>query len=258
MSDTALPQSKKAANGWASWLARFCMAVLIFESATGLAITFAPFRAVTQYSVLFHTAVGAITLLPLAWYLGRHWLEYRNHALSHIVLLGYVALVGLMVCCVSGLVLMYQGILSGKIAGSLRNVHLVSTIVTLAGLAPHLLFVFLKALRGEASRPAIGYCWQSFAAAVVALGLSIAPAWFYSGAKYVNRFPEDYHYLYGTNRPFAPSLAKTDTGGALMRIRWLVRRAAERRVATIRSWTSGNRARTATRRWTRFFWVSRK
>ena len=30
----------------------------------------------------------------------------------------------------------------------------------------------------------------------------------------MNKFPADYNYLYGTNRPFAPSLAKTDTGGA--------------------------------------------
>src|SRR6185369_6900568 len=34
------------------------------------------------------------------------------------------------------------------------------------------------------------------------------------GVKYTNEFPKDYNYLYGTNRPFAPSLARTDTGGA--------------------------------------------
>src|SRR5687768_13516526 len=101
--------SKKATYGWASWPARFCMAVLLFESASGLAITFAPFRAATQYSVLFHTAVGAVTLMPLAWYCAKHWLDYRTYALSHIVLLGYLALVGLVVCCGSGLVLMLQG-----------------------------------------------------------------------------------------------------------------------------------------------------
>ena len=34
------------------------------------------------------------------------------------------------------------------------------------------------------------------------------------GARYANQFPKDYSFLYGTNRPFAPSLARTDTGGA--------------------------------------------
>jgi len=36
----------------------------------------------------------------------------------------------------------------------------------------------------------------------------------YSGAVYNNTFPDDYQYVYGTNRPFAPSLARTDTDGA--------------------------------------------
>lgn len=190
------------------------MAVLVFEAASGLAITFAPFRAATQYSVLFHTAVGALTLLPLAWYCAKHWLDYRRYAFSHIVLLGYLALLGLVICCGSGLVLMLQGLFGMRISGGFRTVHLISTFVTLAGLLPHLAFVLVKAMQGEASRPAINYCWQSLTAAAVAMLLSIAPAWFYSGTVYVNEFPADYHYLYGTNRPFAPSLAKTDTGGA--------------------------------------------
>ena len=205
---------KQTSSGWASWLAKFCMAVLIFESLTGLVITFSPFRATTQYSVLFHTAIGALTLLPLAWYCARHWLEYRRYAISHIVALGYLALLGLVVCCASGLMLMIQGIAGNRISGPLRNVHLVSTAVTLSGLLPHLLFVFLKAIRGDGSRIAVNYCWQSCAAAVGAILLSAIPAWLYSGATYVNKFPEDYNYLYGTNRPFAPSLAKTDSNGA--------------------------------------------
>jgi hypothetical protein len=214
MSDTAAFQPKKTTHGWASWLARFSLSVLLFEVATGLAITFGPFRAATQYSVLFHTAVGAITLLPLAWYCLKHWLDYRKYPFSHIVLLGYVALLGLVVCSGSGLVLMLQGLFGASISSTLRWVHLVSTFVTVAGLVPHLALVLVKALRGEASRPAMNYCWQSLAAAGVATILSMVPAWLYSGTKYANEFPEDYHYLYGTNRPFAPSLAKTDSGGA--------------------------------------------
>ncbi|MBI3682670.1 MAG: hypothetical protein HY235_20030 [Acidobacteria bacterium] len=36
----------------------------------------------------------------------------------------------------------------------------------------------------------------------------------YSGTKYRNEFPKDYNFLYGKNRPFAPSLARTATNGA--------------------------------------------
>ena len=59
--------------GGASWLARFSMAVLLFETITGLAITLAPFHPSVQYGVLVHTALGALTLLPVAWYCLRHW-----------------------------------------------------------------------------------------------------------------------------------------------------------------------------------------
>jgi hypothetical protein len=36
----------------------------------------------------------------------------------------------------------------------------------------------------------------------------------YSGPTYVNEFPEDYSYAFGPDRPFAPSLARTNTNGA--------------------------------------------
>jgi hypothetical protein len=36
----------------------------------------------------------------------------------------------------------------------------------------------------------------------------------YSGTEYANEFPEDYEFLYGEDRPFAPSMARTATGGA--------------------------------------------
>ncbi len=53
------------------------MAVLLFETVTGLAITLAPFYPAVQYSVLIHSAIGALTLVPVAWYCLRHWMDYR-------------------------------------------------------------------------------------------------------------------------------------------------------------------------------------
>jgi hypothetical protein len=170
----------RQAQGWQSWVARFCMAVLLFEVLSGLLITIVPFNATAQWSVLLHSAVGALTLLPLAYYCATHWWRYRNYAMSQIVLLGHVALWALVICCVSGAVLTWQGLFGLRTSPTWRMVHLVTTFVTLIGMVPHI------------------------------FGL---PA-FYSGTEYVNEFPDDYQYLYGTNRPFAPSLAQTDTGGA--------------------------------------------
>lgn len=201
-------------TGWEFWLARFSMAVLLFETVTGLAITLAPFHSAVQYSVLVHTALGALTLLPVAWYCLRHRMDYRDWAMSHVTVLGYVALLALALCSVSGLVLMGEAVFGVRTSALWRQAHLISTLGMLAGLLPHMVFVWIKARQGEAAPAARGYVWQSLGAAAVGVVLVAALPALYSGVKYVNKFPADYNYLYGTNRPFAPSLAKTDTGGA--------------------------------------------
>src|ERR1041384_7198429 len=109
----SIPPAKSLApfrTGWASALARFSMAAILFETVTGLFVTLSRFNTAVQWSVLIHTAVGAVTLLPVAWYLAAHWADYRKYALSHIVLLGYVSLLGLVVCSVSGVALTWQGL----------------------------------------------------------------------------------------------------------------------------------------------------
>lgn len=201
-------------TGWASCLARCCMAVLVFEAVTGLAITFSPFHAAVQWSVITHTLIGVVTLLPLTWYCAVHWLDYRRYAMSHVVLLGYVALIGLAVCAVSGVVVTWQGLFGIRMSGTWRKIHLLSTVVTLVGLVPHLFFVGLRALKGEASPAARAYLWRTVGASVVGLVAIAGLSAVYSGPRYANKFPADYSYLYGTNRPFAPSLARTDTGHA--------------------------------------------
>lgn len=209
-----LQEKHRSGKGWSSLLAKFSMATLLFEAISGLAITFSPFHPTIQWSVILHTVIGVLTLLPLAWYCTVHWLEYKHYTFSHIVLLGYAALLSLVVCSVSGVILTVEAFFALKTTPLMRGIHLISTYVILAGILPHILLVAVKAWKGEASRAATAYLWQSAAAAVFACLLVPAFSLLYSGSKYVNVFPEDYSFLYGTNRPFAPSLAKTDSGGA--------------------------------------------
>jgi hypothetical protein len=86
------------------------MGLLLFELISGLAITFLPFNSVVQWNVLGHTVIGAAALLPVAWYCGVHWWSCRSYAMSHVVLLGYVALIGLLICSLSGVVITWQAI----------------------------------------------------------------------------------------------------------------------------------------------------
>jgi len=200
--------------GWSAALAWVSFAVLLFLAVTGLAITFGPFHAVTQWTVLLHTAVGALTLLPLAWYCAAHVLDYRRHPASHHSVLGWVAAGALFLVSVSGLALTWQALFGVQTTVFWRQIHLWGTLVLLAGLIPHLVFALLRQLHGG-GRPALRrYFVRGSALAAAGVAACFVLAGIYSGTRYHNEFPEDYSYLYGPDRPFAPSLATTDTGGA--------------------------------------------
>lgn len=209
-----LELKKRLRTGWGPWLVRLSLAALLFETLTGLAITLAPFHAAVQWSVLLHTALGAAVLLPMAWYCALHLLDYARHAPSHITVLGWLALAGLAVVSASGVVLTVQAVFSIKTSHFWRQTHLISTLVLLAGVVPHLVAVVLKQRR-LGPVPGLRRCALQATGLALLGGLAcVGLAALYSGTRYDNRFPPDYSFLYGTNRPFAPSLANTDTGGA--------------------------------------------
>lgn len=206
--------NKHLRTGWKSRLAQFSMAALLFEIITGFAVTFAPFHPTVQWSLIVHTVVGAVILLPVAFYCARHIADYRTYAWSHITLLGWVALAGLAATCASGIVLTAQAVFGVRTTSLWRTTHLVTTIIMLAGLLPHLAFVILKQRHTGAANGLRHYFVNSIGYAALGCLVCLGLAASYSGVKYNNHFPDDYSYLYGTNRPFAPSLANTDTGGA--------------------------------------------
>lgn len=201
-------------TGWTSGLARFCLALLVFEILSGMAITFAGFHAALQWTVLVHTVAGFVMLVPTVCYCVRHLQDYHRHGMSQVVLLGHVALWSLAVCLASGVVVTWQGAFGLKTTGLWRSVHFYSTLAVAAGVVPHVLISFFRVLRGEASPAAKRFLLVTAASNVAGLALIAGLTSAYSGTRYVNEFPADYHFLHGTNRPFAPSLAKTDTGGA--------------------------------------------
>lgn len=201
-------------TGWASRLGLLAVIVLSFETITGLAVTLAPFHAAVQWGLILHTLVGVLTLAPLAWYFYAHWCDYRSYLISPTVLLGYVGVVALLICAVSGLVVTWQGLLGVRMSWGWRQVHLWTTVVALGTTAVHIGLVWVR-LSGRAdTAPARSFLVRTALATtlglVVTAGLTLA----YSGLKYVNQFPQDYSFLYGDDRPFAPSLATTATGGA--------------------------------------------
>lgn len=201
-------------TGWSSVLSKTAAAILLFELLSGLAITFGPFHPATEWGVLLHTIVGVITIAPLVWYSLAHWRDYRDQALSDVLLLGYVGLGALAVCLLSGLLVMGQALVSDRTSPWLRYTHLTSTLLTLAAGGAHILIAWWRRRRAEGVEGAAAWLGAGLVATVAGIAVIAGVTFAYSGTKYHNDFPSDYNYAFGRNRPFAPSLAHTSTNGA--------------------------------------------
>ena len=201
-------------TGWAGPLTRLALTALVFETATGLLVTLAPFHAAVEWALLAHTVVGLAVMVPLTWYLLAHWLDYKHYRLSDAVLLGYAATVALVVCALSGLVVTWQGLFGERMSPLWRNVHLWSTVAMLATALPHGVLVWMRARKRPPVPPAGATTGRAVGWSAAGLLAAALLAAVYAGPEYDNRLPEDYHYLYGEDRPFAPSLAVTASGGA--------------------------------------------
>jgi len=209
-------QWEKGIENWRSRLAVFVAGYIVFETLSGLAILFAPFSVPSQVTVLVHTVVGLAFLIPCGWYLIRHWLEYFRNPLSHIVVVGYVGLAALLLCLVSGVVLSVQAIWSLRISYAWDAVHIATTFAVLvfAGLHIAPLAFRDRKIPATVSDTAAGAssAWVKGALGwTAAFALVIAVASFaYSPPVLQQELPEDYSYAYGEDRPFAPSLARTE------------------------------------------------
>ena len=205
------------------WQRRLLICVsglLVFETLTGLAIYLLPFSVPIQVSVLLHTGIGLLFVVPYTWYQIRHWLAYRKRQMTHIQLTGYLAMVAAIALSVSGLVLSAEALLKSRISYGWDLVHIIATFALVASVLPHVLSLVYYArrgqtpealeLRGAQRRLGLNTLYVTAAlAAMVGLGV-----YAYRPIPLVNRLPEDYSYVYGTDRPFAPSLARTSTGQA--------------------------------------------
>ncbi len=201
-------------SGWSSLLSRGVGALLLFELVSGLAVTFGPFQPVVEWGLIFHTVFGVLTVAPLCWYFVRHWRTYRSQAMSDVLLLGYAGAVVLAVCIFSGLILTGQALFGVRTWTWLRYLHLISTLLGLAMIAPHLALAFWRRRNQENYRAAMKWILTGAAGTLATSALVLVCTASYSGTKYRNVFPADYSLAYGANRPFAPSLARTSTNGA--------------------------------------------
>lgn len=206
---------------WQHVLLRFVTGILLFETITGLLIYFLPFSITNQINVLLHTIIGLIFIIPFAYYLLRHWNVYRTMPMNHYKFTGYVLLVLSIILIVSGVLLTYQGAFQTRISKFLDLIHIIGTFAYIAFLLPHIVLIMVKNYKtkwSDAMAPVIKAQWnyavKSFIICIVLFAFVGIWVILYQPIKWKNEFPEEYSYLYGDDRPFAPSLAMTDTKGA--------------------------------------------
>ncbi|MFQ5528789.1 MAG: multiheme c-type cytochrome [Gemmatimonadota bacterium] len=205
---------------WTRHLAVGVAALIALETLTGLSIYLLPFSVPNQVAVLVHTIAGVALLVPFAWYQTRHWRRYYRLPMTHVKLTGYIALLATAVAIVSGIVLSAQALFATRIGYTWDLVHIVATFALIASATPHILVLVLRAFRAAPSAPIEAlrtaqrrFGRRSAAATTLMLGAIMAVAVVYPTVDLEHELPADYSYLYGADRPFAPSLASTATGG---------------------------------------------
>ncbi len=220
-------RSDDRAREWRSPLAIAVAGLLVFSALSGLSIWLLPFGVVNQVSVLLHTLLGLLFIVPLVWYLAQHWLHYWRKPMSHIVLLGYIGTAALLLCLISGVLLTFQSTFRVKISYAWDTVHIVTTFATLAFVLPHVLLIVVRELKARRAgavtalvEAASRYGRGALATTLACLAVLAITSLAYRRPALRNEFPPDYSFRYGKDRPFAPSLARTVSGKALDE-RWL-------------------------------------
>lgn len=223
--ETGVNNGRQVADRVAQWRARlttYTSGLLAFVTLSGLAAWLAPFSVTTQVTLLLHTIVGVVVLLPCLWYLVRHLLRYARSPLSHNLVLGYVGTAGLVLCLISGVVVTWEAAFGRKLNYTWDTIHLVTTFVAVGFLVPHIVLTILAGRRAReaGAGPQIVQAASHFGK--VTLGVTAGSAvlvallaYAYAPPRLRNSFPQDYSYKYGQGRPFAPSLARTESGGAM-------------------------------------------
>ena len=201
---------------WRSALTGISSGFLLYETVTGLAIMLLPFSPFNQFNVLLHTVLGVAMIVPVIWYCIGHWLVRRKGKLSHYQLLGYISVALLLACIVSGLVLTWQGIVGPAIGAMWDTVHLVTGFAMAVFILLHLVSIVIRKVNKAETKQALSKArgrYYQWSLGVTALFLGGTWVWasIYSDPPTVSAFAEEYNWKYGEDRPFAPSLARTDT-----------------------------------------------
>jgi hypothetical protein len=206
---------------WRQRLLLFVAGFLLFETLSGLAIYFLSFSLGNQIMVIIHTLAGLVMVIPFIWYLFRHWMIYKGQAMNHFMLSGYILMVISLMLCLSGVILTWQAIFSSRISLFWDQIHLITTFAFLGFTGLHVVQILIRdyRIRTLTAIQSVNNSQKKFlkGSSVILASLILTVffwAMMHQEIEWENEFPSDYSLFLGPERPFAPSLAATSSGGA--------------------------------------------
>jgi hypothetical protein len=162
-------------------------------------------------------------MIPVTWFVTRHWLFRKKGNLNHYQLLGYTSLVFLVACIVSGLVLTWQGIAGPAISYSWDLVHIITGIGLAVFVVVHLAAIIVRKVKTAESQHDLRKSQRHFyRLTVVGSGLLLVLCGLgtvlYEPPQLTRGFDADYNWRFGEDRPFAPSMARLEYSGQVKQL----------------------------------------
>jgi hypothetical protein len=210
-------------RGWRDRTGAFVEGATYFLTLSGLALFALPHSLVNQHTVVVHTVIGLAYVLPLAVYMTRHVRTYLRFPRTHVTFSGWFALALLVVCVVSGVALTYEAAFGTRISELWRLPHLLTTFGLIVLLGAHIVSAYGRARRADELDETAGVRRAVASHRAVTLGVAFVGVAAVGGlavavrpVEFENTFPADYDAApYEGAGPFSPSLATTESGGAL-------------------------------------------
>src|SRR5712692_8970343 len=111
--------------------------VVLFVAITGLGVWLLPFSVGAQMTVLMHTALGLLIVVPFTFWQLQHWLATREAPWCLRKFCAYGGFWSLAVTSLAGVVLSWQAIFSLHTSHLWDRVHLWSGLLSLPFIAYH-------------------------------------------------------------------------------------------------------------------------
>ena len=204
------PTNDEVVIDYRSFLTWIATSVVAYSLLSGMMVTLLPFGVYVQYSIIVHSIVGVVALVPLAVAVYLHWQRRKFDAPPPIARAALLAIAALVLCVLTGLVITAMALFGTWVPSWIDTVHLVSALVLGTLIAVHLAPIVARYGNTAASpRRAPRKRFVSTGLGVILVLFAITG--FLSQAQtppeQFQAFSEGYNWPHGDDRAFWPSRA---------------------------------------------------